>query len=155
MKIKVALKAHLLLIIWGNPIPLTKSPLHPWRAFPLKWIANCSIAFEMFFYGLVSFLITLSVSKWYPTWIWPNSKENTFRATLWIEITISLFDSNTILLWPCSWHVEIPAGVKHTPRWWPEPQQWQCPIRNLLSHQRILTPTFIFFCLSLFFVFPF
>ena len=39
------------------------------------------------------------------------------------------------------WHLEVPGpGIKPVPQQEPGPQQWQCQILNILSHQR--TPNF-------------
>ena len=40
------------------------------------------------------------------------------------------------MFWPCPRHAEVPgSGIKPMPQQWPEPQQRQCWILNLLSHQ--------------------
>ena len=42
---------------------------------------------------------------------------------------------------PCPWHAEVPRpGIKRVPQQWPEPQQGQCQIFNLLSHQGTPNP---------------
>ena len=53
---------------------------------------------------------------------------------LWKNTYIFTINPTYLFIWLHPWHVEFGARDQPVPQQWPEPQQWQCQILNLLSH---------------------